>query len=144
MPQPFLHLGDVRFVIEGVGGGGRAEGMNAESFDVRDVDLGCGVFHNFIHLVSCQCRHKKFTTLIFFGIANDFRIGNRGMIKTTGFCWWFCLRKESESLVLLLMSHFLEEFPVVFCRSCWIGICLRDSERVVKIAAEPGCRRTLA
>ena len=33
MPQPFLHLGDVGLVLEGIGSGGRPQRMHAEARD---------------------------------------------------------------------------------------------------------------
>ena len=38
MPEPDLHLGDVRFVLQGVGGGRRPQGMGAEAGHRRQSD----------------------------------------------------------------------------------------------------------
>lgn len=54
VPQPLLHFGDVRLVVERVGGRRGPQGMGAEPFDV-DACLRCVALHDPADPIGRQC-----------------------------------------------------------------------------------------
>ena len=70
--QPGLHLGDIGFVFEGVGGGGRPQGVNAEAGEV-DVRFPTIIKNNLVERIRMH-RLAERAGLVVFEWAKEWAV----------------------------------------------------------------------